>query len=107
MQGHHYWQNFVDDSSRFWVVAFLHHKSDALTAFKRYKAYAEKTLGKPIMVSRDDKGGELISEEYCDYTADHGIRRQHTGTGEPHQIRSSKSLPQRNFAAKTDHNSVF
>ena len=55
MQGHHYWQNFVDDSSRFWVVAFLHHKSDALTAFKRYKAYAEKTLGKPIMVSRDER----------------------------------------------------
>ena len=85
MQGHSYWQAFVDDASWFWVVAFLSRKSEALTAFKRYKAYAEKALGKSIMVSRDDKGGEFISKEYFDYTADEGIRRQHTEPGEPHQ----------------------
>src|ERR1700676_2806725 len=77
LQGHSYWQALVDDASWFWVVAFLSRKSEALTAFKRYKAHAEKALDKSIMVSRDDKGGEFISKEYFDYTADEGIRRQH------------------------------
>src|ERR1700690_899615 len=59
MQGHTYWQSFVDDALRFWIVAFLSQKSEALVAFKRYKAYAEKALGKKVQVSRDDKGAEF------------------------------------------------
>jgi hypothetical protein len=52
MQGHKYWQPFVDDSSGFLVVAFLSQKGQALGVFKYYKAYAEKALGKHILVSR-------------------------------------------------------
>jgi transposase InsO family protein len=85
MQGHKYWQPFVDDSSRFLVIAFLSQKSEALVAFKHYKAYAEKALGKRILVSRDDKGGEFISREFDDFCADEGILRQYTEPNEPHQ----------------------
>src|SRR3981189_334265 len=85
LQGHKYWQPFVDDASRFWVVAFLSRKSDALEAFKRYKAHAEKALGKKVQVTRDDKGGEFISKEFENFCADEGILRQHTEPNEPHQ----------------------
>jgi hypothetical protein len=63
----------VDNSSRFLVVAFLSQKSEALVAFKCYKAYPEKALGKHILISRDDKGGEFISREFDDFCADEGI----------------------------------
>ena len=39
---------------------FLKAKSEAFTAFKRYKAYAEKLLNAKILCMRIDKGGE-----YC------------------------------------------
>jgi hypothetical protein len=157
MQGHKYWQPFVDDSSRFLVIAFISQKSEALVAFKHYckgitqtlipntlavkpkasqstdgnllwsvvyisdtaclragaaddtqpaladphplrrrpvtgryapdsyKAYAEKALGKHILLSRDDKGGEFISREFDDSCADEGILHQHTEPNEPYQ----------------------
>jgi hypothetical protein len=37
-------------------------KSEAFSAFKRYKAFAENLLGRKIKVPRDDKGGEYMSE---------------------------------------------
>ena len=83
--GHKYWQIFVDDKSRWRTIAFLRMKSDALSAFKQYKASAEKQTGKPLLCSRDDKGGEFISKEFNDFCANEGIRRQHTEPNEPHQ----------------------
>jgi len=80
-----YWQPFVDDKSRWTAVTFLKKKSEALMAFKRYKAYAEKKLGCKILVERDDKGGEFIGQEFYDFCADEGILRQHTEPNEPHQ----------------------
>jgi GAG-pre-integrase domain/Integrase core domain len=85
MEGYRYWQLFVDDKSRFTVVAFLKQKSDALVTFKRFKAFAEKKTGKPVLMTRDDKGGEFIGKEYNDFCADEGIQRQHTEPNEPHQ----------------------
>jgi hypothetical protein len=41
-EGEHYWELFIDDTSRWKIVAFLRQKSDALVAFKLYKAEAEK-----------------------------------------------------------------
>ena len=57
-------------------MSFLKRKSEALVAFKHYKAYAEKKLGRKIEVSRDDKGGEFISKEFDDFCASEGIMRQ-------------------------------
>ena len=84
-QGYQYWQPFVDDKSRFITLAFLKCKSEAFDAFKQYKAFAEKKLGKQIQMSRDDKGGEFISKEFNQFCADNGILRQHTEPNEPHQ----------------------
>src|SRR3984957_2777836 len=85
LEGYHYWQTFVDDKSRYLVVAFLRHKSEALVAFKQFKAYAENLLGRCIQMSRDDKGGEFISTEFNEFCADEGIKRQHSEPNEPHQ----------------------
>ena len=84
-EGYRYWQVFVDDSSRFKVVAFLRKKSEAPAAFKQFKAYAENKVGKRIQMSRDDKGGEYIGQEFNEFCANEGIRRQHTEPNEPHQ----------------------
>ena len=84
-EGYRYWQCFIDDASRFKVIAFLKRKSEALVAFKQFKAYAENRLEKQIQMTRDDKGGEFIGKEYHEFCASEGIRRQHTEPHEPHQ----------------------
>jgi hypothetical protein len=84
-EGLKYWQPFIDDKSRFMVVAFLKQKSEAFQAFKHYKVFAEKATGKRILATRDDKGGEFMGHEFVAFCADEGIRRQHTEPNEPHQ----------------------
>lgn len=44
-EGYCYWMTFIDDATRYWVVAYLKRKSDVFAAFKSFKAYAEKALG--------------------------------------------------------------
>src|SRR5215510_8270785 len=51
VEGYRYWQCFIDDASRFKVIAFLKCKSEALAAFKQFKAYAEKWLEMEIQMS--------------------------------------------------------
>ena len=75
----------MDDKSRYITLGFLKHKSEAFSAFKQYKAFAEKKHGKQIQMLRDDKGGEFISQEFNQFCADNGILHQHTEPNEPHQ----------------------
>ena len=84
-EGYRYWQTFIDDKSRYLMVAFLRRKTEAFNAFKQYKALVENQLDSHIRMSRDDKGGEFISREFNEFCADHGILRQHTEPNEPHQ----------------------
>ena len=56
------------------MVALLKHKSEALVAFKQFKAYAENLLQRGIQMSRDNKGGEFISTEFNEFCADEGIK---------------------------------
>jgi hypothetical protein len=84
-EGYRYWQTFIDDKSRYLIVAFLRRKTEALNAFKQYKALVENQLDCHIKMSRDDKGGEYISKEFNEFCADYGIMRQHTEPNEPHQ----------------------
>jgi hypothetical protein len=60
------------------AVAFLKHRSEALNAFKQFKALAEKQVGHKVQVECDDKGGEFISKKFDDFCAEHGIARQHS-----------------------------
>lgn len=55
-----YWVTFIDDAGRFKAVQFLRKKSEAFGAFRVFKAYAEKALGRKIKMLRDDKGGEYM-----------------------------------------------
>jgi transposase InsO family protein len=82
-----YWALFIDDFSRHRCIYFLHKKSDALLAYKEFKAEAELLTGKQIKKLRDDKGGEYMSGEFDRFLKEHGTQRQHTTTQTPEQSR--------------------
>lgn len=50
-------------------------KSEAIVAFKRFKALVEKEIGKFIKVFRTNHGGEFISHEFTNLCEMSGIRR--------------------------------
>lgn len=85
MSGYKYWIVFIDDYSKFKVAIPLKKKSDAFTAFKTYKAYAENTLDVTIKSIQDDKGGEFMSKEFDKFCEDHGIARRHSVRNRPQQ----------------------
>jgi hypothetical protein len=101
LEGHKYWQAFVDDNSRWLTVAFLKRKTQALQSFKQFKAHAENQLGCKIKGERDDKGGEFISKEFNDFCAENGIVRQHSEPNEPHQNGVAEKANQDIAAAAT------
>ncbi|KAL4284856.1 hypothetical protein GQ457_16G014820 [Hibiscus cannabinus] len=66
VQGQKYFITFIDDCSRYMYLYMLHHKSEALEAFKVFKAEVEKQCGKQIKIVRTNRGGEY----YGTYTDD-------------------------------------
>jgi len=52
-----YFITFIDDFSRKTWVYFLAEKSEAIEAFKRFKARVEKETEKDIQCLRTDRGG--------------------------------------------------
>ncbi|KAL4348515.1 hypothetical protein GQ457_17G027250 [Hibiscus cannabinus] len=66
VQGQKYSITFIDDYSRYMYLYMLHYKSEALEAFKVFKAEVEKQCGKQIKIVRTDRGGEY----YGRYTED-------------------------------------
>ena len=83
--GYNYWISFIDDHCRFKVLIPMKRKSDAFTAFKSFKAYAENKIGKKIKCLRIDKGGEYMSNEFGSYLDACGITRQYTCRNRPQQ----------------------
>ena len=83
--GKRYWVSFIDDYSRFEWVAPLDAKSDALAAFKVFKAQAELQTGRRIKIFRDDKGGEFMSKDFESLLQASGITREHTVRATPQQ----------------------
>ncbi|KAI5680165.1 hypothetical protein M9H77_01392 [Catharanthus roseus] len=83
--GKRYIMTFIDDLSRKTWAYFLQEKSEALTAFKVFKAVVEKEAGCPIQVLRTDRGGEYNSHEFADFCELHGIKRQLTAAYTPQQ----------------------
>ena len=55
--GYKYTTTYLDDHSSFGVMFYLKKKSDEFTAFKQYKAWAERQLGTTL------NAGDLIEEE--------------------------------------------
>jgi len=63
----------------------LKRKSQALEAFKLFKATAENQLDAKIKELQDDKGGEYMSNEFIKFTDSCGIHRRHTTRNRPQQ----------------------
>eukprot|EP00253_Pinus_taeda_P027289 PITA_27289 len=51
-------------------------KDQTLTKFCEFKALVEKELGKKIKALRSDNGGEYVSQEFKDFCAAEGIKRE-------------------------------
>jgi len=58
MNGQEYFITFIDDFTRYMYLYLLKDKSEALDAFKVYKAEVEKQSGLNIKIVRSDRGGE-------------------------------------------------
>lgn len=80
-----YFITFTDDYSRKTWVYFLQQKSEALIVFKSFKNFVEKESGQEIKVLRTDRGGEFNSNEFMNFCALYGIRRQLTAAYSPQQ----------------------
>ncbi|XP_059078112.1 uncharacterized protein LOC131067887 [Cryptomeria japonica] len=58
-------------------------KSEALAKFKAFKELVENEIDAKIKCLRSDRGGEFTSNEFEDFCAEHGIRRQLSATRTP------------------------
>ncbi|KAL4302401.1 hypothetical protein GQ457_10G005890 [Hibiscus cannabinus] len=94
VQGQKYFITFIDDYSRYMYLYMLHHKSEALEAFKVFNAEVEKQCSKQIKIVRTDRGGEYygrytedgqIHGPFVKFLQDNGIVGQYTMPGSPDQ----------------------
>ncbi|CAL2257558.1 unnamed protein product [Prunus armeniaca] len=74
--GKRYFITFIDDYSKKTWVYFLQEKSEALNAFKHFKAAAENEIEKTIKVLRTDCDGEYNSKAFENLCAIHCVHRQ-------------------------------
>ena len=71
--GYEYTATYLDDYSFFGVMFYFKHKNEEFTAFKTYKAWAERQLGTTLKCRQSDQGGECLSNEQKTYMAENGI----------------------------------
>lgn len=83
--GSRYFLLLTDDFTRMSWVYFLAFKSEAFNEFKKFKVLVENQSGRTIKALRTDRGGEFISNEFNEFCADHGIRRELTAPYTPQQ----------------------
>ena len=62
-------------------------KSEAFTHFKKFKAYVENEIGKPLKVFRSDRGGEFTSLEFNSFCEQNGVKHHLTTPYSPQQNR--------------------
>jgi Reverse transcriptase (RNA-dependent DNA polymerase)/gag-polypeptide of LTR copia-type/Integrase core domain len=92
--GFRYFIIFVDDYSRYTVIAFLRNKSEALEEFKKFSHRAERLTGEKIKEFRTDRGMEFLSNEFSTYLAQNGIKRQLTPSYTPEHNGVSERMNQ-------------
>lgn len=83
--GNRYFLLLVDDFSRMMWVFMLKRKTEALDAFKKFKALVEKKTAHGIQVLRTDRGGEFCSKEFLLFCELAGIMRHYTAPYSPQQ----------------------
>lgn len=85
LAGNIYFLLLVDDHSRVMWVYIVKAKDEALDAFKKFRAVAEKGSINKIQVLRTDKGGEFCSRNFMSYCEETGILRNYTTPYSPQQ----------------------
>ena len=92
--GQKYFITFIDDYSRYMHLYLLHNKSEALDAFKVFKAEVEKQCNKQIKIVRSDRGGEYYGRytengqalgPFAKFLQENGIVAQYTSPGSSDQ----------------------
>ena len=69
---------FIDDFSRRCWIYFMQTKDQALLRFCEFKALTEKESGKKIKALHSDNGGQYVSQQFKDFCAAKGIKRELT-----------------------------
>ena len=94
LNGQRYFITFIDDFTRYMYLYPLNDKSEALDAFKVYKAEVEKQSGLSIKIVRSDRGGEYYGRftdqgqrpgPFAKFLEENGIVAQYTTPGTPQQ----------------------
>ena len=85
LSGFEYFVIFIDDYSRKTWIYFMKTKSQVFSLFQEFKALVENQTGKKIKALRSDNGGEYVSNDFKDFCAQEGIRREWTVPYNPQQ----------------------
>ena len=94
LNGQRYFITFINDFTRYMYLYLLNDKSEALDAFKVYKAEVEKQSGLSIKIVRSDRGGEYYGRftdqgqrpgPFAKFLEENGIVAQYTTPGTPQQ----------------------
>jgi len=80
-----YYVIFIDDYSRKCWIYFMQKKDQTFSKFCEFKALVEKESGKKIKALRSDIGGEFVSQEFKDFCATEGIKRELMAPHSPQQ----------------------
>ena len=81
--GNKYFMLLVDDCTKWMTVSILKTKDQGCTAFVRFKAEAENSLGHKINMVRSDRGGEFLAAAFRDVCEQVGIKRHFTAPYSP------------------------
>jgi hypothetical protein len=76
LNGFLYYVTFIDDFSRKSWIFFMKTKGRVFQRFQEFKALVENQTRKKIKVLRSDNGGEYTSNEFNDFCAREGIKRE-------------------------------
>ena len=76
IDGYKWTATYLDDHTRYGMMFFLKHKDEQFDAFKTYKAWAERQIGRKLKTIRTNRGSEFLSKEQKRYLQEHGIEHQ-------------------------------
>ena len=84
-EGYNYFVTFVDDYSRYTMVALLKRKNEVFQKFRTFQALVERHTGNKIKILRSDNGTEYCNKEFENYLKSEGIIRQLSVVDTPEQ----------------------
>jgi hypothetical protein len=78
LRGYEYYVTFIDDFSRKTWPLFMEIRGQVFKRFQEFKALVENQTSKKIKVLRSNNGGEYTSNDFIDFFAKEGIKRELT-----------------------------